>query len=171
MDGAASTTIDPATFRNVMGCYPTGVVVITSIHEGVRSGLVVGSFTSISLDPPLVGFFPGKGSRSWPLIRASGRFCANILAAHQIELSRHFSSKAEDKFADISHGESPSGLPVIDQAVAWFDCRIDQVQEIGDHYLVVGAIEAMWRGRQPAPLVFLGGMYRDLAPAPGRGDR
>lgn len=159
MSEIISSEIDPRTFRDVLGCYPTGVSVITSVHQDVRLGLVVGSFTSISLDPPLVGFFPGKGSRSWPMIEQSGRFCVNVLGGHQIDLCKHFASKVEDKFANVSHGESPSGLPVIDQAVAWIDCRIKDVQEIGDHYLVVGAVESMSRSEIHQPLVFLRGGY------------
>ena len=157
------TTIEPRVFRDVLGCYPTGVSVVTSRHEGVRVGMAVGSFTSISLDPPLVGFFPGKGSRSWRRIEQSGRFCVNVLAGHQVDLCRHFASKVEDKFAELSHSESPSGLPLIDDAVAWIDCRIQDVIEIGDHYLVVGAVEAMQRSDSQQPLVFLRGNYRDIA--------
>ncbi|WP_137897205.1 flavin reductase family protein [Sphingomonas sp. 2SG] len=163
MTDIISSDIDPRTFRDVLGCYPTGVSVITSALQGVRLGLVVGSFTSISLDPPLVGFFPGKGSRSWPLIEQSGRFCVNVLAGHQIDICKHFASKIDDKFADLTHGQSPSGLPIIDEAVAWIDCRIERVQEIGDHYLVVGAVEAMSGSDLHQPLVFLRGAYRDIA--------
>lgn len=163
MSDIISSEIDPRAFRDVLGCYPTGVAVITSVHEGVRAGLVVGTFTSISLDPPLVGFFPGKSSRSWPHIERSGRFCVNVLGAHQVDLCNHFASKVEDKFAGMSHGESPSGLPVLDDAVAWIDCRIADVQEIGDHYLVVGAVEAMSRHETHQPLLFLRGGYRDIA--------
>jgi flavin reductase (DIM6/NTAB) family NADH-FMN oxidoreductase RutF len=124
---------------------------------------VVGTFTSISLDPPLVGFFPSKDSRSWPRIAESGRFCVNILGTHQIDLCKHFASKIDDKFADLSHGVSPSGLPLIDQAVAWIDCRIDSVQEIGDHYFVVGSVEAMGKAESANPLIFLRGGYHDSA--------
>jgi hypothetical protein len=82
----------------------------------------VGSFTSISLDPPLVGFFPDKRSSSWPRIAATGRFCVNVLGADQLDLCRHFASRADDKFAELAHGHSPSGLPLLDNALAWIDC-------------------------------------------------
>lgn len=163
MNQIFSTDIDPRSFRDVLGCYPTGVSVITSQHEGEKLGLVVGSFTSISLDPPLVGFFPGKGSRSWPVIEQSGRFCVNVMGGDQIDLCNHFASKLDDKFANLSHGKSPAGLPILDQAVAWIDCRITDVQEIGDHFLVVGAVEAMSRHETREPLIFLRGAYRDVA--------
>lgn len=163
MSATNSNSIDPRTFRDVLGCYPTGVAVITSMNEGRPISLVVGTFTSISLDPPLVGFFPGKGSRTWPLIEASGRFCVNVLGGHQVDLCRHFASKVEDKFADLSHGLSPSGLPLIDEAVAWIDCAIQDVQAIGDHYLVVGAVEAMSASEVHKPLIFLRGGYCDVS--------
>jgi flavin reductase (DIM6/NTAB) family NADH-FMN oxidoreductase RutF len=166
MNEPGSAKVDPATFRKVMGLYPTGVTVITSAKDGVNLGLAVGSFTSISLDPPLVGFFPAKGSSSWPKIQDTGRFCVNVLGAHQIDLSRHFASKHPDKFADISHSVSPSGLPLIDHSVAWIDCRIHSVQEIGDHYLVVGAVEGMGALEGQNPLIFLGSGYHGCIAIP-----
>ena len=156
-----STTLastDARSFRDVLGCCPTSVAVITACENDERFGLVVGTFTSISLDPPLVGFFPGKGSRTWPKIEQSGRFCANVLSAEQVDVCRTFSSKLDDKFAEISHSSSPAGLPLIDGIAAWVECRIESVQEIGDHYLVVGAVETMGQGTA-SPLVFVKGGY------------
>jgi len=153
-----TVSADPRTFRDVLGCCPTGVAVITARDGEERFGLVVGTFTSISLDPPLVGFFPGKGSRTWRKIEQTGSFCANVLSAEQVAVCRNFTSDIEDKFAEISHGLSPSGLPLIDGIAAWVQCRIQSVQEIGDHYLVVGAVEAMGQGTA-APLVFVKGGY------------
>jgi flavin reductase (DIM6/NTAB) family NADH-FMN oxidoreductase RutF len=152
--------IDPRTFRDVLGSCPTSVAVITAQQGDERFGLVVGTFTSISLDPPLVGFFPGKGSATWARIAETGRFCANILSAEQVHICKHFSSKSEDKFAQVAHGSSPNGLPLIDGISAWVDCRIESVQEVGDHFLVVGAVEAIGHeGASSSPLVFLKGGY------------
>lgn len=156
-------TIEPRTFRNVLGCYPTGVSVITSRLGGERVGLVVGTFTSISLDPPLVGFYPGKGSQTWPRIASTGRFCVNVLAADQLAICQRFAAKGNNKFADLSHEDSPGGLPVIDGVAAWIECRIDAVHEIGDHFLVVGAVEALGEGRGLAPLIFHRGGYHCTA--------
>jgi len=105
--------IDPARFRQVLGAYPTGVCVVTSVSNGVRLGLAVGSFTAISLQPALVGFFPDKGSTTWRKIAETGRFCVNVLAADQTDLCRRFAAKADDKYGDLVHGESPAGLPLI----------------------------------------------------------
>ena len=156
--------IDPAQFRAVLGAYPTGVAVITAIAaNGRRHGLVVGTFTSISLDPPLVGFFPDRNSRSWAEIAPIGRFCVNVLGSDQLELCRRFAARADDKFADLAHGHSPSGQPLLENAIAWIDCALERVEQVGDHFLVVGAVEALGRSEAGTPLLFFRGRYHDLA--------
>ncbi len=160
--------IDARHFRNVLGAWPTGVCVVTSVDaDGQRHGLVVGSFSSISLDPPLVGFFPDKRSSTWPKIAATGRFCVNVLGAGQLDLCERFASKADDKFAELAHGTTPSGLPLLDDAIAWIDCTIDRVEDIGDHLLVIGAVEALDRREDGTPLLFFRGKYHDVADLPG----
>jgi flavin reductase (DIM6/NTAB) family NADH-FMN oxidoreductase RutF len=155
--------IDPRHFRDVLGCYPTGVCVITSISaEGERWGLAVGTFTSISLDPPLVGFLPDKRSTSWSQIEQTGRFCVNILADAQMEACQRFATRGADKFDGVSHGHSPAGLPLLDDVLAWIDCDIAQVIELGDHLLVVGAVTAMARSGAGQPLLFYQGSYHSL---------
>ncbi len=156
--------IDPALFRSVLGAYPTGVVVITAVDgEGARHGMVIGSFTSISLDPALVGFFPDRKSRSWAQIAPVGRFCVNVLGSDQLALCRRFAARADDKFADLAHGHTPAGQPLLENAIAWIDCRTERVTEVGDHLLVVGAVEALGRRDEGTPLLFFRGQYHDLA--------
>lgn len=156
--------IDPRTFRDVLGCYPTGVCVITAIDDaGARHAMVVGSFSSISLDPPLVGFYPARNSSSWPRIEQTGRFCINVLGAQQLDLCRRFAARGEDKFGDLAHGTSPAGLPLLDDAIAWLDCSLDRTLEIGDHWLVVGAVEALGKRDDGTPLLFFRGGYHDLS--------
>ena len=160
--------IDPRHYRNVLGAWPTGVCVITSVDaDGLRHGLVVGSFSSISLDPPLVGFFPDKRSSTWPRIAATGRFCVNVLGAGQLDLCQRFAARADDKFAELAHGHTPSGQPLLDDAIAWIDCVVERVEEIGDHLLVVGAVEALDRREDGTPLLFFRGKYHDVADIPG----
>lgn len=156
--------IDPATFRSVLGTYPTGVCVVTAVDtDQRRHALVIGSFTSISLDPPLVGFFPDKRSQTWPRMAATGRFCVNVLGADQLDLCRHFAARSDDKFANLAHGTTPSGQPLLDNAIAWIDCAIERVTEVGDHWLVVGAVEALGKREGGSPLLFFRGGYHDLA--------
>jgi len=156
---------DPRWFRQVLGQYPTGVCVVTATqHDGQRAGFVVGSFTSVSLAPPLVAFFPDKSSTSWPRIRDAGRFCVNILSAAQEDVCRRFASQAEDKFDGISCRTSQSGSPIVDGAVAWIDCELESVQEAGDHYIVLGRVTALDIGDQSLPLLFFQGGYGRFAP-------
>lgn len=157
-------SIDPSTFRTTMGHYPTGVCVITSIGDDGRAlGMTVGTFTSVSIDPPLIGFFPDKKSSSWPEIAATGKLCVNVLAQDQEWLGRRFAARDADRFADVVHDHSPSGLPILDGAVAWIDCSIHSVSDAGDHYLVLGAVESMAIERPAAPLVFHQGRFAHVA--------
>ncbi|MHA6766969.1 flavin reductase family protein [Sphingobium ummariense] len=146
---------DRERFRSVLGCYPTGVCIVTAIGaDGKRTGMVVGSFVSLSLEPPLVGFLPGKCSESWAEIERTGRFCVNVLGAHQLDLCNRFAGKNADKFAELAHGCSPSGQPLFEDAVAWIDCSIDRIVDVGDHWLVVGAVEALDMNAPRDPLLF-----------------
>lgn len=136
---------------------------ITSISEGgERCGLAVGTFTAISLDPPLVGFMPDKRSMSWKQIEKTGAFCVNILSAAQLDMCRRFAARGGDKFDGISHGHSPGGLPLLDDVLAWVECGIDKVVELGDHVLVVGAVRALEKVSDDAPLLFHRGGYHTL---------
>lgn len=156
--------IDPTLFRSVLGAYPTGVSVITAVDaDGARHGMVVGSFTSISLDPPLVGFFPDKRSGTWAKMAGLTRFCVNVLGADQLDLCKRFAARADDKFAELAHGHTPSGQPLLDNAIAWLDCSVERVTDIGDHWLVVGTVEALGRREEGTPLLFFRGQYHDVA--------
>lgn len=158
-------TIDAATFRHILGHYPTGVCVITAMPDsGKPVGMVVGSFTSVSLDPPLVAFFPDRRSSSWPKIRDTGRFCVNVLAHDQEWLCRRFAARMEDKFQDVSHRHSEAGVPILDDVVAWIDCSLHAVHEAGDHFIVLGEVEALSIERSAKPLIFFRGGYGEFMP-------
>ena len=158
--------IDPGHFRSVLGNYPTGICVITGVsQDGEAAGLVVGSFTSVSLDPPLVAFFPDRGSSSWPLVRAGGYFCVNVLADEQIELCRRFASRGGDKFEGASHRLSQRGLPLLDGVVAHIECAIADEIEAGDHTIVLGRVETLAVERAAGPLLFFKGVYGHFAAA------
>lgn len=161
----ATDPTDPRWFRNVLGQYPTGVSVITTTEaDGTRAGFVVGTFTSISLNPPLVGFMPDKGSSSWPKIQAAGKFCVNILSADQEHLCRQFASKNGDRFAGVAVRESGLGNPILEDAVAWIDCELDTVVEAGDHYIVMGAVKDLDIESGSLPLLFFQGGYGRFKP-------
>ena len=136
--------LDSARFRNVLGRVPTPVVVVTGMDgEGRPHGITIGSFTSVSLDPLLVGFLPGTTSRSWAAIRESGRFCVNVLGAEQSELCWRFAKEGDDKFAGLDWSRSPGGCPVLAGVPAWIDCAIETESEAGDHHFVTGRVEAL----------------------------
>lgn len=155
-----SETVEPGHFRRVLGQYPTGVCIVTSLDtEGRPVGMTVGSLTSLSLDPPLVAFSPMKGSRTFGEIAKAGRFAVNILAGDQVDVCRRFASREPDKFGPFGWRLSRLGSPVLDGVVAWIDCRLDVVHETGDHLLVVGAVDSLETERSAAPLMFFQGGY------------
>lgn len=161
----AGTMIDSRTFRTVLGHYPTGVCVITAVEaDDTPLAMVVGSFSSVSLDPPLVGFFPDKRSSTWPRIEQAGHFCVNVLADDQLDLCRRFAAPGADKYAGLAFGRSPSGQPLLEGVTAWIDCALHAVQDAGDHYLALGRVEALEVGTGRHPLLFHRGGYGAYAP-------
>jgi flavin reductase (DIM6/NTAB) family NADH-FMN oxidoreductase RutF/DNA-binding IclR family transcriptional regulator len=165
-DESGARAIEPDWYRRVLGQYPTGVCVIAADGpEAGPCGMVVGSFTSVSLDPPLIAFYPAKSSTSWPKIESAGAFCVNILGADQEEVCRTFSAKAGDKFAMVPFHRAPrTRSPIIDGVVAWIDCDIEAVQDAGDHVLVLGRVRGLDLERPGLPLLFFQGGYGRFSP-------
>ena len=110
--------IDSNTFRETLGHFPTGVVVVTTTVDGEPLGMVVGSFTSVSLDPPLVAYLPARTSSSYAKLGASDTFCVNVLAASQEALCRQFASRTGDKYAGVAWHPSELGSPILDEAAS-----------------------------------------------------
>lgn len=139
--------------------YATGVAVVTTaLEDGRRAGVTVNSFTSVSLDPPLVLWCLSRRAPSAGLFLRAGRFVVNVLAAGQDELSRRFATPAEDKFAGVATSSAAGGLPVLEGTLASFACRTVTVHEGGDHMIFVGAVEQFDR-TGGEPLVFHSGRY------------
>lgn len=160
VDRSTAPAIDGARFRQVLGHFATGVTVITAATDDGPVGLSVGSFTSVSLDPPLVLFCVMKSSSSFPKIQASGRFCVNVLGDDQEEIARRFASSGGDKFEGIGWRPSPAtAAPLLNDVLAWIDCEIDAVHEGGDHWIVVGRVLDLEVGREGGPLVFFRGGF------------
>ncbi|MEN0135785.1 MAG: flavin reductase family protein [Rhodococcus sp. (in: high G+C Gram-positive bacteria)] len=152
-------------YRTVLGKFCTGVVAVTALDPtGNPVGLTVGSFSSVSLDPALVAFFVAHTSTTFPTIAASGRFCANILAADQHHLGRTFARSGTDKFAGIDWTPATTGSPRLTGAHAWIDCHIHLVQPVGDHHLVVGRIVELGATNTPDPLLFYTSTFHHLTP-------
>jgi len=158
IDGEAAQAA-ARTYRDVLGQYASGVTVVTTLQGGNPVGMTCQSFTSVSLDPPLVAFLPQKSSRAFAAIRQSRRFCVNFLAADQTDLSNSFASLAEDKFDGIDWQPTNSGMPRLEGTVGWVDCSVHAVHEAGDHYLVIGKVEDLEQGDATRPLLFHQGRY------------
>lgn len=157
------SAINQATFRQVLGHFPTGVTVVAGMDGEEPVGLAVGSFFSISLEPPLVGFCVGKESGSWSRMVDSGRFCVNVLGDDQEGVCRVFATSGDDKFATIGWRATELGSPIIDGVLAWIDCELEAVHEAGDHEIVVARVRGMALGHEGDPLVFFRGGYANLA--------
>lgn len=154
---------DAAKYRQVLGHFPTGVTVITAHGDDGPLGVAIGSFASLSLDPPQVLFCAGHHSSTWPRIRAVGSFCVNVLAEDQEDVCRVFASKAADKFAEIGWRRSGNGSPLLDGVLASIDCTIEQVVPSGDHDIVIGAVQDLDVRHEGGPLVFFRGGYGRFA--------
>lgn len=154
-----TTDINPALFRSVLGHAPTSVVVVTGCDAaGTPFGITIGSFVSVSLDPPLVGFLPGTSSRSWNAIKESGRFCVNILSGSQEDLCWKFAKEGDDKFEGINWEKSAHGNPVLADVVGVIECNIESQEVVGDHFFVVGrAIEMSHAENAHNAMVFFRG--------------
>jgi 3-hydroxy-9,10-secoandrosta-1,3,5(10)-triene-9,17-dione monooxygenase reductase component len=153
--------IDPSLFRRVLGHFPTGVTVIATVHDGRPVGCTVGSFFSVSLDPPLVGFCVMTTSSTWPAIQRTGRFGVSVLADEQIEACRQLATKAPDKFDALAWSPAPTtGSPLLAGAVAHLDCVLEQTHLAGDHWIALGRVVDLALHREEAdPLVFCRGAY------------
>jgi 3-hydroxy-9,10-secoandrosta-1,3,5(10)-triene-9,17-dione monooxygenase reductase component len=153
-----TVSVEPAELRRVMGHFATGVTIVTGTDEGNPVGFACQSFTSVSLEPPLVLFCPSNTSRSWPRIQSSGSFSVNVLAEDQLELCKVFAGSGEDKFAGLTWHETPWG-PSLDNVLATVHCDISQVVPAGDHDVVLGEVRELVTHRDAAPLVFFRGQF------------
>ncbi|WP_224404053.1 flavin reductase family protein [Pseudonocardia sp. ICBG1034] len=156
------TTVEPDVLRRVCGHWATGVAVVTGrAADGAPLGMAVNSFTSLSLDPPLVLFCPALASSTWPGIRAAGRFAVDVLATRHAALAGVFARSGGDKFAGVPLRETADGLPAIEGAVARLVCSVDAVHPGGDHEIVVGRVQHAEHEDDLDPLLFHRGRTPD----------
>lgn len=168
---AVVSTFDKRQLRNVLGSFVTGVTVVTTRDaEGKLHGLTANSFSSVSLDPPLVLWSQATSAGSHPAFRDAERFTINILAENQYGLANHFATRSPDKFSGIDHDLGVDGLPLLRDCSAWLECKVVSRFPGGDHVIFVGSVENI-RQSASRPLVFGGGQYlvadpHDLGHAP-----
>jgi flavin reductase (DIM6/NTAB) family NADH-FMN oxidoreductase RutF len=150
---SAGALVPPDDLRRTCAAWPTGIAVITSTDEAGRPvGLAVNSFTSLSLDPPLVLFCAALTSTTWPHVRENGRFAVNVLAASQHHTAKAFARSGGDKFAGLDW-EQRDGLPELTGIAAVLRCSLATVHPGGDHEIAIGRVEAV-KVHGPKPLVF-----------------
>ena len=155
-------------FRQLLGHFATGVVVVTAIDDGRPVGLTCNSFTSVSLEPPLVSFCPSKSSATWRSMREHGTFCLNVLSEHQESLSRQFAQRGDDRFATVAWAPASSGAPALAEALAWIECELVAEHDGGDHTIAVARVTALRAASDgQAPLVFYRGQYAGLGERTG----
>lgn len=156
---------DSRDFRSALGCFATGIAVITAQPaDGHPVGVTVNSFSSVSLDPPLVLYCLGKASQSFDALAAAPGFAVNVLAEDQTELSVRFSRSAlQDRFAGLSVTAGVTGAPILDGCLATLDCTREAVRDAGDHIIVIGRVRAL-ASREGRPLLYFRGAYAELAP-------
>jgi 3-hydroxy-9,10-secoandrosta-1,3,5(10)-triene-9,17-dione monooxygenase reductase component len=150
---------DAASYRTVLGHFATGVALITAVDDGEPVGMACNSFTSVSLEPPLVLFCAAKSSTTWPRIQAAGTWAANILDEDGEELCRLFAQRGADRFAHVSYTIGRTGAPILDRALAFIDCETVAEHDAGDHLIVVGRVLELGYSPESKPLLFYRGGY------------
>jgi len=151
--------VDPAAMREVLGHFASGVTVVTAVTDDGPIGFTCQSFSSLSLEPPLVAFAPARTSLTWPQLREIGGFCVNVLAEGQDDVSQNFARSGTDKFDGIPWRPSPHGSPVLDDVVAWIDGELWAEYDGGDHTIVVARVLDLGAHPDRRPLLFHRGTY------------
>ena len=159
MNTKSPPAFDKRDLRHALGSFGTGVTVVTSGNKQTRFvGVTANSFSSVSLEPPIVLWSLGSASPSLDIFDATGRFVINILSLQQMDLSKRFSSNVVDKFEGVDLRDGLDGLPVLNECVATFECKTIQRTVVGDHVLFLGQVEKYTYERKPT-LLFCQGNY------------
>lgn len=159
---SADAIIDPIALRRAFGTFVTGVTVITTRDtDGTPRGMTANSFTSVSLDPPLLLVCIAKSASSYHAFTGADCFAVNILHEGQVDVSATFASKSADKFQSVTHDHIHTGAPVLTDSLTWFDCSTFNTIDAGDHAVLIGRVRAF--GTSPsAPLGFCRGRYASV---------
>ena len=155
--------IDQRQFRDVMGSFATGVTIVTTTVDGSAHGITANSFTSVSLDPPLMLFCLGKSSTNFAAFMAADGFAVNILGADQDQLSTRFAMFDGDRFEGVAWSTWETGSPILDGVVAAADCVLEARHDAGDHVVIVGRAVRAEGLSDAAPLLYHRGKYAGLA--------
>lgn len=160
-------------FRATLGHFCSGITVVAAEIDGVPTGLTCQSFFSVSVDPPLVAFSVSRASTSFPAIQMHGSCSVNVLAESQQSISEAFARSGADKWSDVSWRPGPVlGHPIIDEVIAWLECRFESVTEAGDHLLVLARVDELWFSEyEILPLLYFRGKYNGVQIRSGEQER
>jgi flavin reductase (DIM6/NTAB) family NADH-FMN oxidoreductase RutF len=158
-------SFDSRAFRQALGCFPTGIAVMTAVaQEASHIGITVNSFTSVSLDPPLVLWCIDRRSRRYPAFAQAQGFTVSILAAGHKAVSSRLATAGEHTLEDVELAPTDLGPPALKDALAVFECALESVQDAGDHAILIGRVLRFARNDAAgAPLVYHQGKYGALA--------
>ncbi|WP_082600015.1 flavin reductase family protein [Nocardioides sp. Soil777] len=148
------TPLDQRTLRDAFGAFPSGVVAVAASVKGQLTGIAASSFTSVSIDPPLVSFSIATTSSTWPLLREAGHLGISVLADHHDDICRQLAGPREQRFDGLPFAVTEGGAVLLDEAVATYDCTVREEIEAGDHVIVLLALHAVGAGDGEHPLVF-----------------
>ena len=154
---------DPRTLRDALGCFATGVTVVTCLdHKERPAGLTVNSFTSVSLEPPLLLVCLHKQAASSAALIAAENFAVNVLQTGQRPASITFSTRVEDRFGTMAWSSGEAGAPILKDSLGVFECERFAVYDGGDHHILVGQVAKASFDAGLDPLLFFRGSYRRL---------
>jgi 3-hydroxy-9,10-secoandrosta-1,3,5(10)-triene-9,17-dione monooxygenase reductase component len=154
--------LEERAFRDALGRFATGVALVTAAPGGEPAGLVVNSLASVSLEPPLISFCPSRRSLTWSRMRRAGRFGVNVLASHHERFVGRATPPGADRFADLDWEFTPSGVPVVLDALAALECEIVAEHPAGDHSIVIARVDDVRASANEDALVFFAGRFRSL---------
>jgi flavin reductase (DIM6/NTAB) family NADH-FMN oxidoreductase RutF len=146
--------LDPQRLRQAFGVFPSGVVAVAAEVDGALVGLAASSFTSVSLDPPLVSFSVANSSRTWPDLRRAGHLGVTVLAGHHGEVCRQLAGDVARRFDGLAVTRTPDGAVTLDEGLARFDCTVHREVEAGDHTIVLLRLHRVEHADTSQPLVF-----------------
>ncbi|CAM3228693.1 flavin reductase family protein [Nocardioides dubius] len=146
--------IDPAQLRQVMSAYPTGITVITAAGPDGPVGMTANSFTSVSLDPPLVLFCAALTSSTWPSIRDAEHFTVNLMSARGRETAQRFATSGIDRYAGVAHHAGVTGSPILSDADSHLECVLESTHVLGDHAVAIGRVVGVGERGTDSPLIF-----------------
>lgn len=161
------TVIDGGGLRRAFACFPSGVTAVCALRDGVPTGIVASSFTSVSLDPPLVSVCMAHTSTTWPALRDAPRIGVSVLADHHSEVAAALSTKQGDRFAKVDWEPTDAGAVLVHGSTLWLDCAVDRTYPAGDHDIVLLRIYGFCSYPEVAPMVFHSSTYRRLVAGAG----